>query len=97
MQRLGNVQMVFGKNWKHDLKLYLLLLPLFLLLLFHFHLHGPGYFFDRTYLSKLLHNMPVMLWRSSVSNEKMLQGNVKLSAERAQLTTFGSSNVRHNC
>ena len=35
MQSLDNVQMVFGKNWKHDLKLYLLLL----LLLFQSHLH----------------------------------------------------------
>ena len=36
MQSLNNVQMVFGKNWKHNLKLYLLLL----LLLFQSHLHN---------------------------------------------------------
>jgi hypothetical protein len=34
MQSLDNVQMPSGKNWKHDLKLYLLLL------LLHSHLHG---------------------------------------------------------
>jgi hypothetical protein len=37
MQSLDNVQMVSGKNWKQDLKLYLLLL--LFLLLFHIHLH----------------------------------------------------------
>ena len=35
MQSLYNIHMVFGKNWKHDLKLYLILL----LFLFQSHLH----------------------------------------------------------
>jgi hypothetical protein len=34
IQRLDNVQMAFGKNWKHDFKLYLLPPP------FHNHLRG---------------------------------------------------------
>ena len=84
MQSLDNVQMVFGKNWKHNLKLYLLLL----LLLFQSHLHNLFMLSMQmtsprsgSQLSKQLRNMLAMLWRLSISNKKMLQGIMKFKLQ----------------